>query len=144
MNQSLKIDTGEIRLAINGDESRVIAFNPNDALFAEKFYKMLGTLQTRFTEYQIKADIVEAIQETDANGIPLNTGERIELMKEVCIFARGQIDELFGAGTSQTAFEDALSIEAIIQFFEGVKPFVQSARADKVAKYTNKTYQKRK
>ena len=29
-------------------------------------------------------------------------------MKEVCIFARGQIDELFGAGTSQTAFEDAL------------------------------------
>lgn len=144
MTQSLSIDTGVIRLAINGDESRVIAFNPNDALFAEKFYKMLGTLQTRFTEYQIKADIVEAIQETDANGIPLNTGERIELMKEVCIFARGQIDELFGAGTSQTAFEDALSIEAIIQFFEGVKPFVQSARADKVAKYTNKTYQKRK
>lgn len=144
MTQSLSIDTGVIRLAINGDELRVIAFNPNDALFAEKFYKMLGTLQTRFTEYQIKADIVEAIQETDANGIPLNTGERIELMKEVCIFARGQIDELFGAGTSQTAFEDALSIEAIIQFFEGVKPFVQSARADKVAKYTNKTYQKRK
>lgn len=144
MTQSLTIDTGVIRLAINGDELRVIAFNPNDALFAEKFYKMLGTLQTRFTEYQIKADIVEAIQETDANGIPLNTGERIELMKEVCIFARGQIDELFGAGTSQTAFEDALSIEAIIQFFEGVKPFVQSARADKVAKYTNKTYQKRK
>ncbi len=144
MTQSLTIDTGVIRLAINGDESRVIAFNPNDALFAEKFYKMLGTLQTRFTEYQIKADIVEAIQETDANGIPLNTGERIELMKEVCVFAREQIDELFGAGTSQTAFEDALSIEAIIQFFEGVKPFVQNARADKVAKYTNKTYQKRK
>lgn len=144
MTQSLSIDTGVIRLAINGDESRVIAFNPNDALFAEKFYKMLGTLQARFTEYQKQAEAVEAKQEVDANGIPLNTGERIELMKEVCVFAREQIDELFGAGTSQTAFEDALSIEAIIQFFEGVKPFVQSARADKVAKYTNKTYQKRK
>lgn len=144
MTQSLTIDTGVIRLAINGDELRVIAFNPNDALFAEKFYKMLGTLQARFTEYQKQAEAVEAKQEVDANGIPLNTGERIELMKEVCVFAREQIDELFGAGTSQTAFEDALSIEAIIQFFEGVKPFVQNARADKVAKYTNKTYQKRK
>ncbi len=144
MTQSLTIDTGVIRLAINNDESRVIAFNPNDAIFAEKFYKMLGTLQSRFTEYRKQAEVVESKQEADANGIPLNTGERIELMKEICLFARGQIDELFGAGTSQKVFEDTLSIESIIQFFDGVKPFVQSARADKVAKYTNKTYPKRK
>lgn len=144
MTQSLTIDTGVIRLAINNDESRVIAFNPNDTIFAEKFYKMLGTLQSRFTEYRKQAEVVESKQETDANGIPLNTGERIELMKEICLFARGQIDELFGAGTSQKVFEDTLSIETIIQFFDGVKPFVQSARADKVAKYTNKTHQKRK
>lgn len=144
MTQSLTIDTGVIRIAINNDESRVIAFNPNDAIFAEKFYKMLGTLQSRFTEYRKQAEAVESKQEADANGIPLNTGERIELMKEICLFARGQIDELFGVGTSQKVFEDTLSIETIIQFFDGVKPFVQSARTDKVAKYTNKTYTKRK
>ena len=144
MTQSLQIDTGVIRLAINSDESRIIAFNPNDALFAEKFYRMLGTLQERFAEYGEKANAVESKQEVDGNGIPLNTGERIALMKEVCTFAREQIDELFGAGTSQIVFEDALNIETIIQFFDGIKPFVQRARADKVAKYTNKTHQKRK
>jgi hypothetical protein len=144
MTQSLSIETGLIRLAINGDETRVISFNPSDALFAEKFYKMLGTLQERFANYRKQAEAVEAKKEADSNGIPLNTGERIELMKEVCIFAREQIDELFGNGASQTVFEDALSIEAIIQFFEGVRPYMQKARAEKVARYTNKTYQKRK
>jgi len=144
MTQSLTIEIGTIRLAINGDESRIVAFNPGDALFAEKFYRMLGTLQEKFSEYREKAEIIENQKEIDTNGIPLNASERIDLMKEVCIFARGQIDELFGAGTSQTTFEDALSIEAIIQFFDGIKPFVQNARADKVARYTNKASSKRK
>lgn len=141
---SLQIDTGEIRLAINGDANRVIVLRPNDAVFAEKFYKMLGEFQSKFTEYQGRAAKIESQNEADENGVPLNTGERIALLKEICQYTRNQIDELLGAGTSQTVFGDALDIEAIIQFFEGVKPFVQNARAYKVAKYTNKTYQKRK
>mgnify|MGYP000104827856 CR=1 FL=1 len=141
---SLQIDTGEIRLAINGDASRVIVLRPNDAVFAEKFYKMLGEFQSKFTEYQGRAAKIESQNETDENGVPLNTGERIALLKEICQYTRNQIDELLGAGTSQTVFGDALDIEAIIRFFEGVRPYMQKARAEKVARYTNKTYQKRK
>ena len=138
MNQSLKIDTGEIRLAINDDPNRVIVLRPNDAVFAEKFYKMLGNFQSKFNEYRGRAATVESQTAVDANNIPLNTGERIALLKEVCEYTRGQIDELLGAGTSQIVFGDALDIDAIIQFFEGVRPFMQSARADKIARYSNK------
>ena len=42
MTQSLTIDTGVIRLAINGDELRVIAFNPNDALLLRSFTRCLA------------------------------------------------------------------------------------------------------
>jgi len=136
--QSLQINTGEIRLAINDDPERVIVLRPNDAIFAEKFYKMLGSFQTKFTEYQGRAVAVESKTETDENDIPLNTGERIELLKEICQYAHGQIDELIGVGTSQIVFGDSLNIDAIVQFFEGIRPYVQTARAEKVAKYSNK------
>ena len=136
--QSLQINTGEIRLAINDDPNRVIVLRPNDAIFAEKFYKMLGSFQEKFTEYQGRAGAVDSKTEADANDIPLNTGERIELLKEICQYAHGQIDELIGVGTSQIVFGDSLNIDAIVQFFEGIRPFVQTARAEKVAKYSNK------
>lgn len=136
--QSLQINTGEIRLAINDDPERVIVLRPNDAIFAEKFYKMLGSFQTKFTEYQGRAVAVESKTETDENDIPLNTGERIELLKEICQYAHGQIDELIGVGTSQIVFGDSLNIDAIVQFFDGIRPYVQTARAEKVAKYSNK------
>ena len=135
---SIQIDTGEIRLAINDDPNRVIVLRPNDAIFAEKFYKMLGNFQAKFIEYQTQAEAIESQNAVDANGIPLNTGERIALLKEVCEYTRGQIDELLGAGTAQIVFDDALDIDAIIQFFEGVRPYMQSARAEKVARYSNK------
>lgn len=135
--QSLSIDTGEIRLAINNDETRIIVLKPNDAIFAEKFYKMLGSFQEKFSEYQTKANAIEANVEEDANGIPLNTGDRIDLLKEVCTYSHERIDDLLGSGSARVIFGDALDIDAIIQFFDGVRPFMEKARADKIAKYTN-------
>jgi len=42
-----------------------------------------------------------------------------------------------GAGTSQIVFGESLNIDAVVQFFEGIRPYMQKARAEKVAKYTN-------
>lgn len=39
---SIRIDTGGVRLMVNGDPQRVIAFNPHDVVFAERFYALLG------------------------------------------------------------------------------------------------------
>ena len=135
---SLQINTGEKRIAINDDPNRVIVFNPTDVVFIEKFYRLIGDFQTQFAAYQAKSAELDQNQATDENGIPANAGERLALLRDECLYVRGQIDNLFGPGTSQTVFGDALSLDACNQFFEGVAPFIQKARTEKIQKYTNK------
>jgi hypothetical protein len=146
MNQSdsLVIDTGEKRIAINNDPERVIVFNPYDVIFAEKFYRLIDELQKQLTEYKTKSDVLSKNKATDENQIPANMQERLVLMRESCIYLREQIDMLFGAGTSQKVFGDALVLRIdadkpgpFEQFFTGIMPFIQVARAEKVTKYTN-------
>lgn len=138
MTQSLHIDTGEIRLAINDDSNRVIVFNPSDVLFAERFYEMAGTFEKTLTQYQGQMDALEKVKEVDENGVPVNAEARTKLVKEICTYFREQIDELFGAGTSQTVFGNSLNMYAFTQFFEGITPFIKQARTRKVETYTNK------
>jgi hypothetical protein len=134
---SLQITTSEKRITINGDPERVIVFNPADVMFAERFYKLMDDFQEQFTQYGAKAEEIESNQELDANGIPVNVAARIELLKEMCQYMRGQIDVLFGEGTSQKAFGNALELGMFEQFFGGITPFVQTVRKEKIAKYVN-------
>lgn len=136
--QSLQINTGEIRLAINEDESRVLVFNPSDVIFVEKFYKLLDKFQKSLTQYQSRFEALEKVKETDANGVPVNVEARFDVIKEVCGYIRDEIDSLFGAGTSQMVFGDSMNLDAFAQFFDGIKPFIQKARTEKIEKYTNK------
>jgi hypothetical protein len=137
---TLNISTGAKRIPIVRDGQSVgeIAFNPSDVVFAEKFYRLIAEFQKAFTQYQVKARALESNTAVDANGLPANLSEQIELTKEACTFAYSHIDVLFGAGTSAMVFGDTYSPDAILQFFSGMTPFVQAARTEKVAKYTNK------
>jgi hypothetical protein len=141
--ESLVITTGEKRLAINGDENRVIVFNPKDVLFAERFYNLIAEFKKALTEYKSRGADLDAENKTDEDKIPVNAGDRIALQVEICQFMREKVDYLFGAGTSQKAFGDAMEIEAFEQFFDGITPFIQSARAEKIAKYTSPASAKR-
>jgi len=122
--ESIRIDTG-IRLMINDDPSRVIAFDPKDVAFAERFYALAKDFDGKADEYQQRAN---AIGEGDVEA-------GLALIRESCTYMREQIDALFGAGTSQTAFGDSLSLDAIGQFLDGVLPFIQDVRAEKIARY---------
>lgn len=135
----LRIDSRQIRVMINDDPGRVIQFDPSDVLFAERFYKLIGDFEEKQAEYEKRAAELDAERgNLDHNGLPANLGEGLVFLREVCEYMHGQIDYLFGAGTSQKAFGGALSIEAIGQFFEGITPFIQKARSEKVAKYSGK------
>jgi hypothetical protein len=136
---TLQINTGEKRIAINGDESRVIVFNPSDIIFAEKFYNLVGDFELKLGEYQKRGALLDANQETDSNGTPKNLDERLALLREICEYVRERIDHLFGKGTSQKAFGDTLSLDVFKQFFEGITPFVQTVRSEKIAQYTTLT-----
>lgn len=135
---SLIISTGEKRIAINGDQSRVIAFTPSDVVFAEKFYRLIGDFEEKFAAFQEQGKQLDADNAEDENGLPVNMAARIDLAKNACAYMREQIDSLFGSGTSDKAFGDVYSLGAIEQFFSGITPFIQTARVEKIAKYTNK------
>jgi len=131
----LKI-TGGVRLAINGDENRIIEFNPNDILFTERYYAMYAEFRKKQTELEAKAKELET-GELDVDGMPINLDQQIEFMKQTCQFVYEKIDGLFGPGTSQKAFGDALDFEMIGQFFEGISPYFSKVREEKVKKYSN-------
>ncbi|MFM8321000.1 MAG: hypothetical protein ACKOC5_08815 [Chloroflexota bacterium] len=123
---SIKIDTGVQRVCINDDPGRVIEFNPTSVDFAERFYQLIREFEQRRVEYSRRA---EALGSEDIDG-------SLALMREMAEYMRGQIDFLFGAGSSQAAFGDALNLPAIGQFLDGITPFIQMAREKKVERYT--------
>lgn len=134
--QSLHINTGEIRLCVNDDPNRLIAFNPTDISFAERFYGLLSEFEVKEKECRQKAEALQNSTEIDSLGIPKSFGPALALLRETCSFLREKIDDVFGAGTSQAAFGDANTLDMFEQFFTGITPFVQKAREKQVNKYT--------
>ncbi len=141
--QSIRIDVGSIRIAINDDENRVIEFNPNDVAFVENFYGLMREFEAKEQEYSKRLAEISANEDLDSNGIPKNIEENLVLVNEVCVFLREQIDKVFGEGTCQTAFGNANTIDMFEQFLVGVTPFIQKSREDKIAKYTTNRTQRR-
>ena len=86
---------------------------------------------------------MESNKEKDKNNLPVNFGERLALLREVCEYIRARIDHLFGIGTSQAAFGDVYDTDLIVQFLDGLKPFFHYTRAAKIEKYTTEASAKR-
>lgn len=140
---SLKIQSGERRIAINDDPNRIIVFNPQDVTFAEKFYRLIGEFENKSNEYRKQFEELEKVTDKDEHGFPVNMPERLEILRDVCEYINTQIDNLFGAGASEKAFNGAMELDLYTQFFDGMTPFIQEARKEKIAKYTTPASAKR-
>ena len=136
--EPIKIDTGllHIPLVRDGKDVGTLDFNPSDQLFAEKFYALIRNVREKQNDLSKKAQELDAVTEADEFGIPTNAGEKLAFQREVCAFIRTELDGVFGKGTSQMVFGDALSLEVITQFMNGVTPFIQAARQEKINQYT--------
>jgi len=132
---SIHIDVGLKRIAINDDPNRIIEFNPQDVVFAEKFYDLIATFEEKLDELQARSKELEAVKEVDVNGTPINMTERFALVRDTCEFVKKSIDQLFGENTSETAFGDAASLDMFVQFFNGITPYIKAARQKKMAQY---------
>jgi hypothetical protein len=135
---SLKINTGIKRIMINDDPDNIITFNPSDVAFAERFYSLISEFEGKLAEFKARSEAIDANTEVDINDIPVNLQDRLDLMRDACIYIRERIDHLFGDGTSQKVFGDVLNLDCFTQFFEGITPFIQTARSEKLAKYNQK------
>lgn len=131
--QSIRIDSGEVRLLINDDPTRVIRFNPGDVLFVEKFYGLMQGFEEVQKNFQARLD---AIPVTD--GDMSTTPQILAVIEEACDWLMSQIDNVFGEGTSQIVFAGVKSLDMIEQFFLAITPYVKSHRESKVNKYKSK------
>ena len=143
--ESLDLKTNSKKVAItrDGEQTGVLTFDPSDVVFAEKFYNLIAEFQAKSKEYEPRAQALDENTATDTHGLPVNLGERIALLRGVCEYIRDRIDHLFGAGTSQAAFGDVYDTDLIVQFMEGLKPFFQKTRGEKIEKYTTVASAKR-
>jgi hypothetical protein len=115
---------------VNDDPNRIVEFSPSDLAFVERFYKLLADFQEKRKGYVVKAESI------DANGGSITEG--VSLLKEMCDDFRAGIDTVFGAGTSQAAFEDACTLDMFEQFFKGITPIIDKKRTQKMDKYLAK------
>ncbi len=137
--QSLNINLGGIRLAVNGDENRVISFNPDDIGFAEAFYTLIGKVDDYQDKYTAKAKELDEQTEVDEHGIKKNQPEIFKMYREMCSELRTDIDNIFGVGTSDKCFGSANTLDMFAEFFKAITPFVEKSRHSKIEKYTKKS-----
>ncbi len=133
---NININTGEIRLTINDDESRVIVFNPNSLEFMDNLCELIADLENKEKEYKAREVELDKNKEVNSYGMPVNLKEKLELLKETCGYMREKIDTVFGEGTSQKVFGNANTLDMFEQFFEGVTPYIEKVRGAKINKYT--------
>lgn len=136
MPQSIQIKTSTVQLLVNDDPSRVIEFNPEDIAFIDAFYGLIQEFDAKMNEFKQRELVIRKNKAVDKFGIPLSTKEEIKLTKDLCAYLREKIDALFGDGTSDAAFGRSNTPDMFVQFFDGITPFIKTAREKKVAKYT--------
>ena len=112
--EHLKIDSGAVTLAINGNENRTITFYPTDVRFAEDFFGLASSFMEKRKECAAKSARLQG----DANA----AAEELAMLRETYVFMRGEIDRVFGTGTSQTVFD-------------GLEPYVRKARQNEIDRY---------
>ena len=135
---NLNINAGGIKLTINNDPNRVLEFNPEDVGFAARFYDLMQEFKAKAQEYSDEAQKLDNNKELDEYGIPVNMKEKIELLSKVCAYFREQIDRVFGLGTSAIVFGKINNVNMFAEFFEGITPYIDKARTEKIKKYTGK------
>ncbi len=148
--QSLNFDTGLIVLSINNDESKTISFNPKDVNFANRFYELIQDFKSKEGEMLERAKALDSQTDLDNDGIPVNLPDVFSFTEELDSYFKGQIDHIFGAGTSETCFGSINVMSAdhkgrmiFENFLNALSPYIMAERQKKVGKYTEK-YLKRK
>jgi len=133
---TIRVDAGLKRILINGDESKVLEFNPLDILFAERFYALIDKFEEKRKEFTARLDKLEEDKTEDEHGLPENLPDSFAIMKEMVGFLHSEIDILFKSGTAEMVFGEHDNLDMIQQFFDGLMPFIEKARTAKVKQYT--------
>lgn len=114
------IDTGVKSLDIirDGENVGVFRFNPSDYDEAMRHAGIVSELEEKQSEYITKA---KALDESGT------AKDKVDFLAGFTRDMRDKIDSVYGDGTSDMLFGDALVIEAVLSFFNQLKPFYAEA-----------------
>lgn len=138
--QNLVFDEGYKEFTINGDENRVIRFNPSDIAIL----KRLDEAKDKILEaMQVEKDI-----ELDVEGKPIESLENAsKVVKHIDDTIKEQINYVFDYNVSDVVFgkqspmANIKGLPLYVRFMESVKPVIESAmkeEAEKSRKRVNK------
>ena len=140
---SLKIDDGKIRIAINDDPDRVIAFNPNDINFIKRLYQMIGDFEELEQKSKSKIAKIEKKLGSTKNDV-LAAKDAIDMWDEIFDALDAALVELFGEGADKKITGGTRNQSVYEQFIDGITPFIQQARSEILEKYAHPAYKKSK
>lgn len=122
----------------DGAHVGVLKFDPSDVVFMERVYDLMDHLEQKRAQYAAQAEALEAEGEKNEYGIPKNARAYLKLLREICAYAHGEIDKVFGAETSAMVFGEALSLDAVADFFTQLTPYLDEVREEKMENYLNR------
>jgi len=125
--ESIKISTNRIRLAINDDESKILSFNPGDAMLRKKFYDIRIMAIAKQKELDIK---IKKLKDGD-------TKAAIDMEIEVFDEIAKLVDGAFGVNTCEMACDGDKDLAGICNFIIAIAPYFQKYNEDMKNKYVN-------
>jgi len=106
-----------VKIAIDGDESKVIEFNPNDMLLRNRITQFMVDMQTKQDEMTKKAELLDAEAKSVDGNLPSNIQDVLAFSQEVADYFLGELDDIFGKGASVKLFgERAFDPELMANF----------------------------
>lgn len=123
--KKLSLSTGTITVPVERDGKQVgtLCFSPEDPAFLNRFYELLPALEAQ------RAAL--AALPRDAS----HAAGTLAALNDACGALRGEIDAVFGAGTSAMVFGESCAPSLLEQFFEGIAALLRPVREEKLARY---------
>lgn len=133
MAEILNFDSKDtlLRLALNGDENKIVEFDPGDVNIRRKFFNL-------------KDKMIQKQQELDSikNRLDLEKDEDIQkafkLEEDLFDFIRDEIEDLFKPGTTEMICGNRKNVFVLANFIIALVPYFEKFKKDTESKYINK------
>ena len=129
MKDIIEISTGLVTktLHIDGKRDVVLEFNPEDVVWVERLNQIMDDLNKKAAEEK-------AAKENNQTAQSFQQG--LQAHRDFCAFLDHAIDELFGEGKAKEIFGASISTPARMSLLEGVSPYIEAKRYEKLAEYS--------
>lgn len=125
-------ETG-VPITLNGSKEPTFYIYPDDLDFIEKATKLYKDVKEYQKQLESKYSNMEI--EIDSDGVPVDTGEIVDILKEEFNNQLSMIDQLLGEGVTEKVFQGKTSIALLGSFMNFLSNVIQENRTSTVNNY---------